>query len=288
MVAFSAGVLITMITVAVSAFRVSKLNISVAIRGLPEQFTAEDTFSLTHRFALLGKATAGPFYFAYKFVRTARGRGSSRVVLVFGMLLGVPVLGWSIWFLRIVVAAFGLISPYVKLGWPLIALGLLFSVLGMQLDSASLFSVGVSILFVGIGLFLKVLLSIWRLRDEFVARISSTVIGIPVLVFWALPSDALNGLTGELNDSEISIALGPKNIGVIHGAPTSVNNLIKELKNNHTTVLGPEKGETLLNSFVLRRMSIIFLFDLVPDCTAMPAGLLITMISLSSKTIFKL
>ena len=44
----------------------------------------------------------------------------------------------------------------------------------------------------------------------------------------------------------IADALGPNNIGVIHGAPSSVNNLIKELQNNHTTVLGPEKGETLL------------------------------------------
>tara|TARA_B100001250_G_scaffold277610_2_gene240090 strand:- start:55 stop:2547 length:2493 start_codon:yes stop_codon:yes gene_type:complete len=44
----------------------------------------------------------------------------------------------------------------------------------------------------------------------------------------------------------IANTLGPKNIGVIHGSPSSVDNLIKDLKNNHTTVLGPEKGETLL------------------------------------------
>jgi len=48
-VAFSAGMLITLITVAVSAFRVSKLNITVAIRGLPEQFVPEDTPPLRRR-----------------------------------------------------------------------------------------------------------------------------------------------------------------------------------------------------------------------------------------------
>jgi len=52
---------------------------------------------------------------------------------------------------------------------------------------------------------------------------------------------------GSINEMvEIANRFKPNNIGVIHGESSSVQNLVNALQVNHSTVLGPDKGETLL------------------------------------------
>ncbi|HIF12649.1 MAG TPA: ABC transporter permease, partial [Dehalococcoidia bacterium] len=58
--AFSAGMLLTLATVAISAYRVSRLNIVVAIRGLPEEFVPSDTPRLKIRLLRFGQSIIGP------------------------------------------------------------------------------------------------------------------------------------------------------------------------------------------------------------------------------------
>ncbi len=223
-VAFSAGMLITLITVAVSAFRVSKLNITVAIRGLPEQFVPEDTPPLRRRLIALFQALLGPLYLAYGAVRAASaGRPWGMTALGAGGLLA-PGPGWLIWIGWLAVAAYRVVSPYLRLGWPLVIVGLLLTFQGTGSDSASLFSIGISVLFIGIGLLIRVVLSRGTLREEVVTRISFTVMGALLLIYWALPFDALEGLTGELQgDIEMFFLSGTFMVGaavwlVMHNA----------------------------------------------------------------------
>lgn len=197
-VAFSAGMLITLMTVAIAAFRVSKLNITVAIRGLPEQFVPEDTPPLRRRLVLLGQAAAGPFYFIYRTTRASRSGGSSGLARLWAIGLLVPFIGWGVWLVRTAIAAIRVVSPYMRLGWPLMVLGLAAATVGLRQDSAALFSTGASVLFIGIGLLIRVVLSRGMLREEVVTRISFTVMGALLLIYWAFPIDLLEGITGEL------------------------------------------------------------------------------------------
>lgn len=194
-VAFSAGMLITLLTVVISAYRVSRLNIAVAIRGLREEFVTSETPPLFNRAVRLGQAILGPLYLLYR-AWTAMRRGYGwRLTVVAALATAIPL----VWLARVAVAAYQVVSPYLGLGWPVAILGILIAIWGMGLDSAALFSIGASALFIGIGLFVRVILRRTTLREEVVSRISYTVMGVLLLSFWSLPFDALESLTGELN-----------------------------------------------------------------------------------------
>ncbi|MCH7592913.1 MAG: ABC transporter permease, partial [Chloroflexi bacterium] len=195
--AFSAGMLLTLATVAVSAYRVSRLNIVVAIRGLPEELVPSDTPPLLIRLARVGQAILGPFYYLYRAVTAHRRREGAvlPVVMLFLHLLILP------WIVLTVLALFRVFQPYLAIGWPLILIGVLLAAWGLEVDLAALWTMGVSLTLVGIGLLIRTLLRRSGLREEVVDRTSFTFIGATVLVFWALPFDALNWLTGELNGS---------------------------------------------------------------------------------------
>ena len=195
--AFSAGMLLTLATVAVSAYRVSRLNIVVAIRGLPEELVPSDTPPLLIRLARVGQATLGPGYYLYRAV-TAHRRGEGAVLPVVMLFLHLLILPWIV---LTVLALFRVFQPYLAIGWPLILIGVLLAAWGLEVDLAALWTMGVSLTLVGIGLLIRTLLRRTGLREEVVDRTSFTFIGATVLVFWALPFDALNWLTGELNGS---------------------------------------------------------------------------------------
>ncbi|MCH7641801.1 MAG: FtsX-like permease family protein, partial [Chloroflexi bacterium] len=195
--AFSAGMLLTLATVAVSAYRVSRLNIVVAIRGLPEELVPSDTPPLLIRLARVGQATLGPGYYLYRAV-TAHRRGEGAVLPVVMLFLHLLILPWIV---LTVLALFRVFQPYLAIGWPLILIGVLLAAWGLEVDLAALWTMGVSLTLVGIGLLIRTLLRRSGLREEAVDRTSFTFIGATVLVFWALPFDALNWLTGELNGS---------------------------------------------------------------------------------------
>ena len=202
-VAFSAGFVLTALTVTVSAYRVSKLNIVVAIRGLSQEFVADEIPSTIQRAKAVLKWVFGPFTFAYETWRMWRAGHSVilRIVTWLGLLLMVP------WAVVLAVQVFKFFQPWLASGWPLLPLGLILAFSGLDpekgienfsYDSAALVAAGVTLSIVSIGLIVRRFLAYRGYREEFQKRVSMTFIGILMLTFYSLPFDALEDITGEL------------------------------------------------------------------------------------------
>ncbi|HIK98425.1 MAG TPA: ABC transporter permease, partial [Dehalococcoidia bacterium] len=195
--AFSAGMLLTLMTVAISAYRVSRLNIVVAIRDLPQEFVTSDTPPLRTRLLQLAQSIFGPFYQAYRALSSGRRGEGAFLPLVLVIILLIP----PVWGVRIVWAVFKVFQPYLAIGWPLIVVGAAMAGLGLAANLAAFWSLGISLMLVGIGLFLRGMLRRSGIRESAADRSSYTFIGATVLVFWALPFDALEFITGSLDSS---------------------------------------------------------------------------------------
>ena len=276
-VAFCSGVLLTLATVTVSAYRVSKLTIVTAIRGLPEELVRPRTRPMSRRFKNLGWALITPVHITFQEM-LARGWGenrSRRAVLIFaianvvvgsvvfgllGELAGNPMLtiigllgllgltwywwiikwllqwtpilsasggtvivtngrkrvthpkglGWLliylffspiIWIKRIVATIWQLIQPWNRIGAPALVTGVLLALGGISIEQTWLWSIGASLFLIGIGQLVG-----WSLRRSGrlrvrASQVSYTISAGLVLIFWSLPFDSLNWLTGELNNS---------------------------------------------------------------------------------------
>ena len=157
LIAFAAGIIITVTTVTVSAYRVSKLNIAVAIRGLSEQFVPRETIPLSQRLFVLLHSLLGPIYLLIKAWRQSRAGVPWKASTAVGVLLLIPFVGTGVWLVWILVTTWRLISSYFGQGWPIILIASLMVVGGVSKDSSALFSVGASALFIGLGLLTKVL-----------------------------------------------------------------------------------------------------------------------------------
>ena len=153
-IAFCAGIILTLVTVFVSASWVSRLNIIVAIRGLREE--------------------------------TVKRRS--------------------------------LATRIVRQGWPIVILGVLIIAAGLVIDEMvatlgvglSLFYIGVSVVVIGIGQFLRTVLG----RSERAGRAVGTLEGLGLLIFWSLPLDTYDALVGELKAGpEIFVLSGVAMVG---------------------------------------------------------------------------
>lgn len=192
---FSLGLLLTLITVGISAYRVSKLNIVVAIRGLPAEFVPSEILPLKRRFQNLGIALISPVWQLYLLgIRRQQGGSVLRKILLF--LLYLTIFPWMI---QIAIVTWRLISPYFRTGIPEIAIGLIGAVLGINASSAFLFFMSASLLLVGVGQVVRWLSLRSGMRRERADRLGFTLMGGLILGMWALPFTALEGLTGELN-----------------------------------------------------------------------------------------
>jgi putative ABC transport system permease protein len=233
-IAFCAGLFITALTVAVSAYRVSKLNIVVAIRGLGQEFVSDETPSARRRLMTVLKWVGGPVTYvialwkfrrpdrSYRFIVLwtlipggliifavdifkTRKTGRGIVVQFVGLLLLLLIVPW------LVVLAWKLFKyfqPWLASGWPLVPVGAVMALSGLHedkqvlpwaLESAAIWTVGVTLMIIGAGLSLRRLLDRRGYREEFQERVSMTLIGAAMLAFWGLPFDALEGITGELS-----------------------------------------------------------------------------------------
>lgn len=154
-IAFSAGMILTLITVVVSATWVSRLNIIVAIRGLREDM--------------------------------AKRRSTPVQIL--------------------------------RQGWPIAILGILVVAAGLIADDAtslgvglSLFYIGVSVVIVGIGQFLRTVLGGQGRGGA--GRFVGTLEGIGLLVFWSMPLDTYEVAVGDLKAGpEIFVFSGVAMVG---------------------------------------------------------------------------
>jgi putative ABC transport system permease protein len=170
-VAYCLGVLLTFVTVTVSSWRVSRLNIVSAIRDLPPPQNPDaglrTLFLLPWRYLLDG---------IRQLLRLRPHRALKR------LLVDGPIAS-------------------AKFGWALIArgpftilIGGLLVLAGLEVENAFLFNLGVSLILIGIGLTVRWVMRLGHVRPEMRDRVGFSFIGISLLIFWSLPYDALDFL----------------------------------------------------------------------------------------------
>ena len=200
-VSYCLGMIITFATVAVSAYRVSHLNIVAAVRNLPESIvqTASPRLSTRLRGLLLG--IFRPAIFLWRGLRylVKLDIVPALIHLVLAVLWLVPVF----WIADILVQLFRLAWPYLMQGWLLILAGiaLIAASLGvepMQLWSA--FGGGVTLVITGVGLSVRTLLARGDMSPATLDRAVFTATGVAILVFWALPGSLVERVLGEVAD----------------------------------------------------------------------------------------
>ncbi len=194
-VAYCLGMVITFATVAVSAYRVSRLNIVAAVRGLPPP---PDSSDRTFRGDLMEpvRVLVRPARLAG---RSARALASLNPGRALALLLQA---GWAL-----VSAPVAVIAALLQLAWRPFSQGWLAIILGVLLtwwgtagdsNSAALMRIGVSIAIVGVGLMVRWLLIRSGSRAEIADRIGYTLMGVVGLVFWISPFDFLEAAFGTL------------------------------------------------------------------------------------------
>ena len=193
-VAYCLGMVITFVTVAVSAYRVSQMNIVAAVRDLP---APPDVSSRSRRELLLGPlvALAMPVRLMIRLVRAlTQGRAGQSPALL--AQLAVSPLTAP---LGIIAAIVQLLSRPISQGWLTFLIGILLTFNGTATNQAALVRVGVTLVIIGIGLMLRMILRRRGARPEIADRTGYTLMGLATLVFWIIPFSSLQAIFGELN-----------------------------------------------------------------------------------------
>ena len=196
-VAYCLGMLISFGTVAFSAYRVSRMNIVTAIRGLPEPLVLPVERSLKIRLLAVVRAIFRPLIFAFRAVRALVHLNLRNAALNAGLMILWPVV-FPIWFVVINVAVFRFIWPYILHGWLTVLLGSLTTWLGVVIEDAALFRIGGTLVIIGVGLMIRSVLRHTAVRAEVLDRIAFSFMGVGNLVFWVLPFGTLRAVAGDL------------------------------------------------------------------------------------------
>ena len=157
-VAYCLGMLVTFLTVAISAVRVSRLNIVAAIRDIPDAPKPEKRLMdrLMEPFDLLGA-----------------GQPMGCIGALVGLLLAIFFSG-----------------PVAC------TLGVLLMASGWAGTSGFFFHLGATLFIIGLGFSLRWLLARLKLRPARRDRIAYTITGLLLVVYWALPVDTLHDWFG--------------------------------------------------------------------------------------------
>ena len=205
-VAYTLGMVITFATIGVSAYRVSRMNIVAAVRGLPEAIVIKSEAAFLQRLLLVWKALVRPAIFLVRSFRVLGRQGLGGFLSNIGLALlwvgpfwFIGPLGLLVWIVDIEIAVFRFAWPYIRRGWLTFLLGLLITLVGMASDEAAPFRIGASLMIVGLGLTIRTVLQHTALRADVRDRIAYTFTGVVMLVFWVLPFDALRAVAGDLD-----------------------------------------------------------------------------------------
>ena len=195
-VAYCLGIAITFATVAVSAYRVSRLNIVAAIRDTPTPISLT-TRSWRDLLTAPLRALGRPFVLGGRALRAlTRARvaqAAGHLVQMLWAVASIPVVFYSS-------VSQALWRPFTS-GWLAFLLGVVVAWQGVEVNQAAPFTIGVSLAVIGVGLMIRTLLKRRDMRAEVRDRIAYTFMGLVLLVFWLLPFDTLEDLIGELDSS---------------------------------------------------------------------------------------
>ncbi len=169
-VAYSLGVTVTFLTIIFASVRSSRLNIVAAIRDLPDNSSPE-----THRRPRWSWWTKLP-----RFAGIVSAIFWLPIEFIWNVLL-IPV-KLVVWLLRT-------LAHYVGWGVPISLFGVLLLLQGLGSESIFWFSTGLTLLSLGLSLFLSRYLP---------KRPVYTFFSAFMLLFWLLPTDALNAILPEL------------------------------------------------------------------------------------------
>ncbi len=175
-VAYCTGVVLTFVTVLVSSYRASRLNIVAAIRNLSEVFAASRP---EPRLRLLLRALAGP---APHLWRALRALVHLRVGAFLGQLLG-GIARLLLWPLSVVWAVVRLASPALAQGWLTFLLGVLLVFAGPQVDQVAVYTIGVTCIVIGIAQMMRRLFIRRRWPAAIQDRFTAGAIWV-VCLFW--------------------------------------------------------------------------------------------------------
>ena len=254
-VAYCLGMIIVFATAAVSAYRVSRMNIVEAVRGLPETTTISTGLPLRQRLMFIPEAAFQSLRYIIQAAMDLRAARFSRFWLAIGgAVVWLPVLS-PVWWVGLAVAILRFANPYLVRGWLTILLGAILYYYGAHVtNQAGPFTIGMSLIIIGVGLMLRaaalrrpswaasigaltvaggaamtihgivkpdvlsiilgILLAIVGVamvrpvmsssigeRGDLISRLSFTFIGVMLLVFWILPFDTMDPLTGVLDSN---------------------------------------------------------------------------------------
>ena len=196
-VAYCLGMAITFGTVAFSSYRVSRLNIVMAIRDLPEALIPSGEPPFRARVVGVPRALIRPVIFLVRAFRALfRRRFASfmgNIALTAVWLLILP------WIVDVAVALIRFVWPYLLRGWLTIILGSAFIWLGVWvLERDSVFSLGASLTILGLGLLLRTALKRTKIDAALRDRIAFTSTGVVMLLFWIMPLSIMKSIVGEL------------------------------------------------------------------------------------------
>ena len=205
-VAYCLGMVITFITVGVSAYRVSRMNIVAAVRDLP---TPQETNTASALQQLARLIMSGLFLLPLQVLYSSiRAFMAGRIVRGIVLLVLAPLSVLIAPFVFVYTLFQLLLSPF-RQGWMVVirvilstivvGIGVLLVWLGTQTDSAIWVRLGVTAAIVGLGLLLRSLMNVNQVRPETSDRVAYTFIGVLVLVYWFIPFSSLQAIFGELN-----------------------------------------------------------------------------------------
>ncbi len=172
-IAFSLGFLVTFIVVALSAYRISRLNIVSAIRDqeapTPQHLTLGQVAS---------KIKTRNAQYAYSF-REEKSFGGLVVLL-----------------LTPFVAVWQFLGALLRRGILLLPFGLLVTFLGVKNKDLFIYSVGISLCIISLGLLVRWLLPRTGVSRATAERLGFTFLGVALILYWALPLGTLESLVG--------------------------------------------------------------------------------------------
>ena len=194
-VSYCLGMVITFATIAVSSYRVSRLNIVSAIRDLPTPVivsTREWREILIAPWHALQLPIRLLWISLYALATLHPLRALTYLLRTPWAILSVPAVATG--------SIFQVVWRPFTQGWLAFLMGLLLAVQGAGVwEQTAPFTIGVSLMIIGAGLSVRTVLQHTSMRADVRDRIAYTFIGVVMLVFWTMPFNTLEPITGELD-----------------------------------------------------------------------------------------